>query len=129
MGAFWNKNKGTITASVISACVGALIVQTFNVWNLTRSIKFQQNREILSSTRLGIGFLKQTQNELDENLALLMKSDYQVAFEFGKPKRVFESFENLIKADASSITNKAAADAIISYFRDIGAEFVHIDKV
>ena len=47
----WKKHKGAIVASILGACVSALLIQTFNVNNLSKSFRFEQNRAILDSTR------------------------------------------------------------------------------
>jgi hypothetical protein len=125
----WKKHKGTIIASVLGACVGAIIIQTFNVINLTRSFRFEQNREILDSTRLGIGFMKQVENELNENLTLLLNRNYNAEIEFGKPHGVFDNISKLIAGDPSAVTNKAQVDAMMSFFESMNMQMAHVNKM
>jgi hypothetical protein len=107
----WKKHKGSIIASIVGACAGAcvsaVIIQSFNVYNLLRSFHFEQNRAILDSTRLGIGFLKQVENELNENITLLLNNNYKVSFEFGEPHSPFAGMAKAVQEAANSSTNAA----------------------
>jgi|SRR5665213_428638 len=125
----WKKHKGAIIASIVGACVSAVIVQTFNVNNLSRSFRFEQNRAILDSTRLGIGFLKQIENELNENITLLLNNDYKAAFEFGEPHNPFEGMAKFVAEQASSSTNsaeKAQGVSAANYFKNMGDGIVMV---
>src|ERR1035437_6259056 len=97
----WKKHKGAIIASILGACVSAIIVQTFNVSKLSKSFRFEQNRAILDSTRLGIGFLKQVENELNENITLLLNNDYKASFEFSEPRSPFAGVAKALVEDAN----------------------------
>ena len=114
MGLF-GKYKGQVITGIVSALVGAAvgtsITQSFSVYNLTRSFKFQQNREILTSTRLGIGFLKQVESELDDNVALMLAHDYGVKFEFGDPFDPSAAVKTILSSDSQSQTNASDAKA------------------
>ena len=119
----WKKHKGAIIASIIGACVSAIIVQTFNVSNLSKSFRFEQNRAILDSTRLGIGFLKQVENELNENLTLLLNNEYNASFEFGEPRNPYEGMAKIFADAGSSSTNaaeKAQAATVANSFKNMG---------
>lgn len=129
----WKKHKGAIIASIVGACAGAcvsaVILQSFNVYNLSRSFRFEQNREILDSTRLGIGFLKQIENELNENITLLLNNDYKASFEFGEPHGPFESMAKALEEAASSSTNatdKVQAASARNLFKDMGAGMIAV---
>ena len=134
MNGIWKKHKGPIIASIIGALVSAIAVQTFNVNNLSKSFRFEQNRAILDSTRLGIGFLKQVENELNENITLLLNNDYKASFQFGEPRNLFDGMSRLIQEAANSSTNaddKVKAAALGNYFSRIGesAVFVRVNKM
>jgi len=130
----WKKHKGAIIASILGACVSAIIVQTFNVSNLSKSFRFEQNRAILDSTRLGIGFLKQVENELNENITLLLNNDYKASFEFGEPRSPFAGMAKAVVEDANSSTNaadKAKAASAESFFNNMGdgMKLVRVNKM
>jgi hypothetical protein len=111
------------------ACVSAVIIQSFNVYNLSRSFHFEQNKAILDSTRLGIGFLKQVENELNENITLLINNDYKASFEFGEPHNPFESMAKFIVDAGSSSTNttdKAQAISLANGFEKMGDGMVMV---
>jgi hypothetical protein len=74
--------------------------------NLSRSFHFEQNKAILDSTRLGIGFLKQVENELNENITLLLNNDYVATFEFGEPRSPFAGMSKMVLEAANSSTNE-----------------------
>ena len=127
MNEIWKKHKGAIIASIIGACAGAcvsaVIIQSFNVYNLSRSFHFEQNRAILDSTRQGIGFLKQIENELNENITLLLNNDYKAAFEFGEPHNPFEGMAKFVAEEANSSTNstdKAQGMSAANLFKSMG---------
>ena len=123
MNEIWKKHKGTIIASILGACVSAVIIQTFNVRNLARSFRFEQNRAILDSTRLGIGFLKQIENELNENITLLLNNDYKASFEFGEPRGPFQGMTDAIEKAANSSTNatdRAQVESARALFNSMG---------
>jgi hypothetical protein len=130
----WKKHKGAIIASILGACVSAIIVQTFNVSNLSKSFHFEQNRAILDSTRLGIGFLKQVENELNENITLLLNNDYKATFEFGEPRSPFAGVAKALVEDANSSTNtvdKAQAASASNFFNNVGdgMKVVRVNKM
>ena len=134
----WKKHKGAIIASIVGACAGAcvsaVIIQSFNVYNLSRSFHFEQNRAILDSTRLGIGFLKQIENELNENITLLLNNDYKASFEFSALHNPFEGMAKFVAEAANSSTNKdekAKAISAANLFANMGngMEVVRINKM
>lgn len=103
--------------------MSAVIIQSFNVYNLSRSFRFEQNRAILDSTRLGIDFLKQVENELNENITLLLNNDYKASFEFGEPRSPFAGMAKAVEQAALSSTNatdKAQAASTGDFFKNMG---------
>jgi len=138
MSEVWKKHKGSIIASIVGACAGAcvsaVIIQSFNVYNLSRSFQFEQNRAILDSTRLGIGFLKQVENELNENITLLLNNDYKASFEFGEPRSPFAGMAKAVQEAANSSTNtadKVQAQQAGEFFNNMsdGMIMVRINKM
>lgn len=118
-----------ILVGITCASVGALIGQYFAMGNLAKSLKTQQNAEVLNSTRLGIGFLMQAQNELDENFALLLNNDYDISLEFGPPHSMYDSMHEMFEQDPKTATNsveRAQAEQFLQLFR---TPTRHIDRM
>lgn len=127
----WKKHKptlivGMITA-IISGLIGSVITQSFSVYNLTRSIKYQQNHEVLNSTRLGIGFLKQVESELDDNVALMLSHEYKITLALGQPFDQAADMRAFINPTNSA--DEKSADALMTVQHHLMGMMQKIDKL
>lgn len=91
------KKKAEVTIAVISVSLTSAAALGVNNFILSQSFKATENKEILQSTQRGIGFLKQIEAELDENLSLLVTHDYGASLEVGAPFDTTESMAKLVK--------------------------------
>ena len=129
---FWDKHKVTVIIAVFSGLFGHMITQAVSVHNLSRLLRSQQNHELLNSTRLGIGFLKQVEGELDENLASMLGREYLMSLEFENPYDQGAAFAAVTLNMAASATNAAdakATQAVGEYAKHLGGMTARLSKV
>ena len=114
-------------AGLIGVLVGTNLGQYYAVHNLSRSLKFQESREILNSTRLGIGFLMQVQNELDENAALLLNGNYDILLKTASPKGMFDNMVKMLTESPEAKTNAEMLATITNWLASFNLPVCHVD--
>lgn len=125
----WKDFWGRLLSGVVGVVIGSFVGQYFAVTNLAGSYKFQQNQEILRSTRLGIGFLMQVQNEMDENAALLLNGDYDITLKTSAPKGMFDGMLQMVANAPEMKTNQEAYAAVTNIFGPFNLPVCHVDRL
>ncbi|SRR6266700_390362 len=126
---FWGKHKATILIALFSGLLGHIITQAVSVHNLSRLLRSQENRELLSSTRLAIGFLKQVEGELDDNLAFMLSHDYLMSLEFESPYDQSALFGSMAAASATNAAEAKAAQAFGDYAKHVAGVTARLSKM
>jgi hypothetical protein len=128
----WIESRGKILAAIVGVIAGAAITQTFAIHNFYRFARYQRQHDILNSTRLGIGFLKQIETEMDENTILLLNHEYNITIEFGKPFDQAASLGKIVETAAKPSTNAADAQqyqGFAEFYKTMGGPAARLEKL
>src|ERR1035441_4981602 len=101
----WVESRGKVVAALLGAIIATALTQHYAMLNFYRLVQYQHSTEILRSTRSGIGFLKQIEGELDDDIAALLSCEYAITIEFGEPHDTMSGFTHMMEAASVTETN------------------------
>lgn len=118
-----------VTCVVVGGLLGASLTQHYAVSNLAKSLQAQRDEEMLNSTRLGIAFLMEVQNELDANTSLMLNKDYGITLKLAEPHGAMDSIGAMM-ADAPELkTNAAERAGVAGFMKSFNVPLCHVDQM